>query len=77
MAISESLKTRIASAMRTREDATELITALDAEAAKVAAKVVKLNQTIGASYVQADVQAISTKVDAIITALTNAKLMVP
>lgn len=44
---------------------------LDRESVAVA----KLNQTISGSYTQAEVQAISTKVDAIIQALKDAGLM--
>lgn len=42
---------------------------------KTAANVAALGQTISGTYTQAEVQAISTKVDAVLTALKNAGLM--
>jgi len=60
------------------EAATETSTSMKVrlcEHPKRAANVAALGQDISAAYVEAEVQAISTKVDAILTALKNAGLM--
>lgn len=69
--VSESLKNRLLSALRTPEARDEMVAVLDAQAANVA----ELNLTASVAYDAAELQEVADKVDALIAALVAAGLM--
>ena len=69
--VSESLKNRLLSALRTPEARDEMVAVLDAQAANVA----ELNLTTSVAYDAAELQEVADKVDAVIAALVAAGLM--
>lgn len=71
MAVSESLKNRLLSALRTPEARDEMVAALDAQAANVP----QLEMTASVAYDAAELQDVADKVDAVIAALVAAGLM--
>lgn len=71
MAVSESLKNRLLSALRTPEARDEMVAALDAQAANVP----QLGMTASVAYNAAELQGVADKVDAVIAALVAAGLM--
>lgn len=77
MPVSYELELRIETAIRTPEQAVELIEILNSvpEALTPAANVPELNMTADVAYDDAQLQAVADKVDAIIAALVAAGLM--
>ena len=69
--VSESLKNRLLSALRTPEARDEMVAVLDAQAENVA----ELNLTASVAYDAAELQEVADKVDAVIAALVAAGLM--
>lgn len=77
MALSAKAKKRLEVAMARRAEANEVIAAIESGANEQAAAVADLNQTISDPPTQAEVQAISDKVDELLAALRAAGMMAP